>query len=1220
MKTTNSKISSKTAATMKKIFNFLMSVAVAATTFVGCNDANVEVTDTPTITPAPTAGVYRQLTFADGTDNARTHHDGETVVWSKGDRIRIGYTKGGIWQNAEGRTSAEEGTAKLYASTEQHEDAEFSVFRVTQLFKETEGEGTHIFYGLYPSEITRRNEPDFSDSKNGKINVEIPQIQTPSASTFDKRADLLVSRSLNDYEAFPTYEEQISMRWKRLVAHGVVTLKKLREAGMEEDETIRYVEFIADEDDALTGEFSLDIAGQSLTANKTAKNKVRLSYTESDYNALDSEGYFVVWFATNEFTATNLTVKVGTDKAIYTKTFSNANRTFVANKRNTINIGMSGANRTPVETGEAWKLLTDASILSAGKKVVIAAADFDVAMSTTQNSNNRGQANIKKNDDNTIEIEDDTQVFILREGTDDGSWAFEAQGGYIYAASTSSNHLKTKAALDATGSFTIEVTTAGIATVVSVGRTSEQPGIIRYNDSSTGKLFSCYKPGNAMKDIAIYYNAAALETLATPVIDSKATVLPEEGNSAQITWGAVENALYYTVTCKCAGQENVVFNNITDTTYLIDNLAAGEWNITVTAYADGFSPATSAHITVEISDPTPSVAAEPTKLMFTAAGGTKTVAITTKNLTSPVIAATSDNDIINNWLTLSGSTLTVTAPANNGQTPISGTITITATAGETIVSTTVDVQQTAKSVATTEWQLLTDISSLQAEGLEVVIAAAGYDVAMGAQNESNRASAEITKSENTMSIVGDVTIFQLQQSGEGWTLFDENENGYLYAPSNTANQLKTREKLGDDGNALWAIDIADGVTSIVAQGESSHKVMQYNSAVNSLLFSCYETASQKPVAIYYRLASHEPRILSLEVTKNEIGYAADSKIEVTVTTKYAAGETLNIAITNSNGETISSTTATIDEDDVTEFTVTANQANETSEPRELTLTASLNNGSTKSTTIAQAAKPTDGANATDYIDREFTGVTSTSTYSEWSDKEGASGAVYAGNSCGGNNSVQLRTTNNNSGIVTTKSAGKVTKIVISWNAGTNAARELSIYGKNSAYSAATDLYGDDTAGDHLGDVACGTTEFTITGDYSFIGLRSKSGALYLNYVQIVWGDGGENAPTTPAPELAVTQTEVSVDAAAGSAYIDYTVANPTTGVTVSASSTANWISGFNYSTNGKVTFDVAENTSTEARSAVVTLAYEGAASKEVTVTQAGATPSGGDDTGSSVFI
>ena len=52
---------------MKKIFNFLMSVAVAATTFVGCNDANVEVTDTPTITPAPTAGVYRQLTFADGT-------------------------------------------------------------------------------------------------------------------------------------------------------------------------------------------------------------------------------------------------------------------------------------------------------------------------------------------------------------------------------------------------------------------------------------------------------------------------------------------------------------------------------------------------------------------------------------------------------------------------------------------------------------------------------------------------------------------------------------------------------------------------------------------------------------------------------------------------------------------------------------------------------------------------------------------------------------------------------------------------------------------------------------------------------------------------------------------------------------------------------------------------------------------------------------------------
>lgn len=110
--------------------------------------------------------------------------------------------------------------------------------------------------------------------------------------------------------------------------------------------------------------------------------------------------------------------------------------------------------------------------------------------------------------------------------------------------------------------------------------------------------------------------------------------------------------------------------------------------------------------------------------------------------------------------------------------------------------------------------------------------------------------------------------------------------------------------------------------------------------------------------------------------------------------------------------------------------------------------------------------------------------------------------------------------------------------------------------------------------------------------------------------------GGETPgqPETPAtPVLSVTATEVNVAAAAGNGEITYSVENSVSGTTVSASTTATWITNFSYTTAGKVTFSVSANTGVE-RSAVVTLTYPGAAeSKNVTVKQA-AGQGGGEST------
>lgn len=141
---------------------------------------------------------------------------------------------------------------------------------------------------------------------------------------------------------------------------------------------------------------------------------------------------------------------------------------------------------------------------------------------------------------------------------------------------------------------------------------------------------------------------------------------------------------------------------------------------------------------------------------------------------------------------------------------------------------------------------------------------------------------------------------------------------------------------------------------------------------------------------------------------------------------------------------------------------------------------------------------------TDELTYSLIGVTGTS-YAEWSGKTSKSDAVYAGQSAGGNESIQLRSNNNNSGVVTTASGGKVTKIVVKWNSNTASGRTLNVYGSNTAYTSATDLYDSTKQGTLLGTIVYGTsTELTIDGDYSYVGFRSNSGAMYLTEVDITW--------------------------------------------------------------------------------------------------------------------
>lgn len=152
-----------------------------------------------------------------------------------------------------------------------------------------------------------------------------------------------------------------------------------------------------------------------------------------------------------------------------------------------------------------YKLVTDVSQLKAGDEIVIVANEYDTAISTTQNSNNRAKASITKNG-NVIEFGSDTQLIILESGSTTGTFAFNVGNGYLYAAggtSSKNNYMRTKNTIDASASWTIEISSDGIATIKTAD-SSVVKNWMRYNNSSG--LFSCYSSGQA--DICIYVKTA----------------------------------------------------------------------------------------------------------------------------------------------------------------------------------------------------------------------------------------------------------------------------------------------------------------------------------------------------------------------------------------------------------------------------------------------------------------------------------------------------------------------------------------------------------------------------------------------------------------------------------------------------------------------------------------------------------------------------------------
>ena len=145
-----------------------------------------------------------------------------------------------------------------------------------------------------------------------------------------------------------------------------------------------------------------------------------------------------------------------------------------------------------------WRIVVNEVNIVAGDQIVIAAKDYDYAISKTQNTNNRGCASITRNGD-YITLGEDVKEIKVESGLLDNTFAFNVGGVYLYAASNSNNHLKTEVDLSGNSSWKIMIVDK-VASIVAQGNNTHN--VMRYNNSN--KLFSCYLPNNEQKDLVIY--------------------------------------------------------------------------------------------------------------------------------------------------------------------------------------------------------------------------------------------------------------------------------------------------------------------------------------------------------------------------------------------------------------------------------------------------------------------------------------------------------------------------------------------------------------------------------------------------------------------------------------------------------------------------------------------------------------------------------------------
>ena len=173
-------------------------------------------------------------------------------------------------------------------------------------------------------------------------------------------------------------------------------------------------------------------------------------------------------------------------------------------------------------------------------------------------------------------VPNETDPFELLINGDNGIYTFydPLYDGYLYAASSSSNQLKTQTTLDANGQWSITFNEDGMAEVVAQGENTRN--IMRFNPNNVSgtPLFSCYPPNSSYQNPICIYTITTISVTtnnATEVTQTHATLNGNIFGDANISsqgfqYKRTADSEYQTVVVSGGGNISTTLSDLTPNT------------------------------------------------------------------------------------------------------------------------------------------------------------------------------------------------------------------------------------------------------------------------------------------------------------------------------------------------------------------------------------------------------------------------------------------------------------------------------------------------------------------------------------------------------------------------------------------------------------------------------------------------------------------------------
>ncbi|MBE6927909.1 MAG: hypothetical protein E7467_05410 [Ruminococcaceae bacterium] len=497
-----------------------------------------------------------------------------------------------------------------------------------------------------------------------------------------------------------------------------------------------------------------------------------------------------------------------------------------------------------------YMLVENENELRTGKRIIITADNSNgIALSTLQNSNNRGIDEVTISaDQKTLSFPANSTVaeLILGYGESDNTYSFydDVNGGFLYAASSSKNYLRTEESLTANSSWTITVEN-GTATVTATG--SNTRNLLQYN--STSNIFSAYSSAQAAIRLYQMTDGAGTAIYYTTVLQSaEVGACTHENTQTQTVPASCTEEGYVSVTCTDCGElvEGTTLTALGHDMQFTRTVAP-------TATEDGY----------DLYSCTRCSATEQRNIV-PAVGYTASFSVPE--------GATAPKDLNGTKITLPAA---VAAPASfdahsytfyGWATDPMDDITTKPTVYKAGASYTLTdntdfyavYSYTANGTGGSgEYTLVNDASELSTGSKIVITADNTTGIAMSTtQNNNNRGKTTVTFSDDQSNLTFDASanvaelILGYGVNDGTYSFYDEANSGFLYAASSSSNYLRTESDL--TANSSWTISIANGTASVIATGSNSRNNLRYNTG--SSIFSCY-SSGQMAIRLYQLSAS-----------------------------------------------------------------------------------------------------------------------------------------------------------------------------------------------------------------------------------------------------------------------------------------------------------------------------------------------------------------------------